>query len=159
MDYLPDHLPSCEGTVQAFDRRFRLSLSVDSAFRRWSASLALPTNRPTMPSADFYLAVGAPCDTLSPRLRRFRLGLSVDSTFRHWSASLALPTNRLDTKQTSRGKFDRLPRTVAGFTLRALDGYGLYSGWPVRPALTPQIRFLYIDSRVCSPLPLDLTSR
>ena len=37
----------------------------------------------------------------------------------------------------SRGKFDRLPRTTAGFTLRALDGYGLRDHWPARPLLTP----------------------
>jgi hypothetical protein len=52
--------------VQAFDQRSRLGLSVDSAFRLWSASLALPTAWPTMPSADFCLPVRASCDALSP---------------------------------------------------------------------------------------------
>ena len=61
--------------------------------------------------------------------------------------------------QTSRGKLDRLPRTPAGFTLRALDGYGLRSPWPARPALTPRIRFLFIGSRLCSALPSDPASR
>ncbi len=45
--------------------------------------------------------------------------------------------------QTSRGKFDRLPRTTAGFTLCAFDGYGLRGHWPARPTLTPHIRFLF----------------
>src|SRR5262249_17985970 len=44
---------------------------------------------------------------------------------------------RRDTAQISRGKSRRLPRTAAGFTLRALDGYGLHGQLPARPALTP----------------------
>jgi hypothetical protein len=52
--------------VQAFDQRSRLGLSVDSAFRHWSASLALPTAWPTMPSADFWLLVRTSCEALSP---------------------------------------------------------------------------------------------
>jgi hypothetical protein len=39
-----------------------------------------------------------------------------------------------DQRQISRGKFDRLPRTTAGFTTSALDGYGLRDHWPARPA-------------------------
>jgi len=39
-----------------------------SAFRHWSASLALPTAWPTMPSADFCTAVRAPHGSLSPEL-------------------------------------------------------------------------------------------
>jgi len=39
----------------------RLSLSVSSAFRHWSASLALPAQVPTMPSADSCMAI----DTIS----------------------------------------------------------------------------------------------
>ena len=39
-----------------------------------------------------------------------------------------------DTCQTSWGKFDRLQRTTAGFTTRALDGYGLVGHKPARPA-------------------------
>src|SRR5262249_32751907 len=65
---------------------------------------------PTMPAADFCAAVRKPLDSLSPRR---------------------------DTTQTSRGKSRRLPRTAAGFTLRALDGYGLCGQWPAHPALTP----------------------
>ena len=54
--------------------------------------------------------------------------------------------------QISRGKFNRLLRTTAGFTLRALDGYGLCGTEAARPALTPHIRFLFIGSRICSTL-------
>src|ERR1039457_6457444 len=53
--------------VRAFNHRSRLSLSVGSAFRLWSASLALPTSWPTMPSADFYSAVRMPRGILSRR--------------------------------------------------------------------------------------------
>ena len=37
-------------------------------------------------------------------------------------------------RQISRGKFNRLQRTTAGFTTSALDGYGLRVHWPARPA-------------------------
>ena len=57
--------------------------------------------------------------------------------------------------QTSRGKFSRLLRAAAGFTLRVLDGYGLHGSQAARPTLTPHIRFLFIDSRFCSTLPSD----
>ena len=69
------------------------------------------------------------------------------------------PQSHWDTYEVSRGKFDRLPRTTAGFTLCTFDGYGLCGGGPARPALTPRIRFLFIGSRVCSTLPSDPTSR
>lgn len=62
-------------------------------------------------------------------------------------------------RQISRGKFLRLPRTTAGFTLRVLDGYGLRCQLPARPTLTPQIRFLYVGSRFCSVLLSDAASR
>ncbi|HUK99658.1 MAG TPA: hypothetical protein VLX29_02250 [Nitrospirota bacterium] len=61
--------------------------------------------------------------------------------------------------QTSRGKFERLPRTTAEFTLRAFDGCGLRGHLPARPALAPHIRFLFIGSRVCSTLLSDPISR
>src|SRR5690348_17794870 len=51
--------------VRAFGHRSRLGLSVDSAFRHWSASLALPTTQPNMPSADFCPAVRQPFGGLS----------------------------------------------------------------------------------------------
>jgi hypothetical protein len=41
--YLPFPLFPLRGTVRAFDHRSRLSLSCFSAFRLWSASIALPT--------------------------------------------------------------------------------------------------------------------
>src|SRR5580704_1379799 len=69
-----------------------------SAFRLWSASLALPTAWPNMPSADF-------CIRGQDALRR--------PQFRSWNA-----------EQTSRGKFSRLPCAVAESTLRVLDEYG-----------------------------------
>jgi len=52
-----------------------------------------------------------------------------------------------------------LPCTVAGSTLGVLDGYGLRGKSAARPMLTPCIRFLSIDSHVCSTLPSDPTSR
>ena len=64
-----------------------------------------------------------------------------------------------DPAQISRGKLDRRPRTTAGFTFCALDGYGLRGHMPARPTLTPRIRFLSIGPRVCSPLPSDGPSR
>jgi len=97
-----------------------------------SASLALPTTWPTMPSADFCPAVRRPLGSLS---------------------------RRGDTEQISWGKLSRLPCTIAGSTLRTLDGYGLRGKLPARPALAPYIRFLSIDSHVCSTLLSDLASR
>ena len=69
-----------------------------SAFRLWSASLALPTSRPTTPSADFCAAVGSPRGFPSSERAR-------------------------NTTQTSPGKLDRLPRTPAGSTAMAIDGF------------------------------------
>jgi len=68
-------------------------------------------------------------------------------------------SRRSDTGQTSWGKLSRLPRTVAESTLRIFDGYGLRGTLPARPMLAPCIRFLSIDSRVCSMLPSDTASR
>src|ERR1700724_2662827 len=81
-----------------------------------------------MPSADFCPAVRPPYGALS---------------------------RRSDTEQISWGKFSRLPCTVAGPTLRILDGYGLRGTWPARPTLAPSTRFLSIDSHVCCTLPSD----
>ena len=64
-----------------------------------------------------------------------------------------------DTGQISWGKFSRFPCTIAGSTLRILDGYGLRDKWPARPMLAPHIRFLSIDPHVCSTLPSDSASR
>src|ERR1700716_1109410 len=68
-------------------------------------------------------------------------------------------SRRSDTGQISWGKLSRLPRTVAESTLRIFDGYGLHGTLPARPMLAPCIRFLSIDSRVCSMLPSDPDSR
>ena len=67
-----------------------------------------------MPYADFCPVVRLPYDNLS---------------------------RRGDTKQISWGKLSRFQCTVAGSTPRTLDGYGLRSKLPARPALTPYIRF------------------
>ena len=47
--------------------------------------------------------------------------------------SQSLQSHR-DTDEVSRGKFDRLPRTAAGYTPNALDGYGLCGNPHARPA-------------------------
>src|SRR4051794_18788296 len=70
-----------------------------------------PPRRPTTPSADFCAVVRRPCGPLSPA---------------------GLPS---DTMQISWGKPSVLPRTSAGFTLSALDGYGLCDRQPARPAV------------------------
>ena len=86
----------------------------------------LRTFGPTMPSADFCGPFDSPSGSSSPQ-------------------SGTAP-------QTSRGKLDRLPCTVARSTLRVLDGYGLRRSGPARPTLTPSIWFLSIDPQVCSTL-------
>jgi hypothetical protein len=68
-----------------------------------------PPKRPTTPSADFCTAVRAPCGSLSPS------GCPWDTT------------------QISWGKPRSLPRTPAGFTVQAFDGYGLCDFLPARP--------------------------
>src|ERR1035437_630083 len=118
--------------VRAFGHRFRLGLSIAPPFGFQSASLALPTSWPNMPSADFCSAVRLPLDSLSPLT---------------------------DTEQISWGKLSRLLCTAAGSTLRPLDGYGLRGKLPARPALAPNIRFLFIDSHICYTLLSDPASR
>ena len=54
-------------TVRAFGAGYTARPICRSAFRHWSASLALPDCAPTMPSADFRLPVGGPCGPPSPR--------------------------------------------------------------------------------------------
>src|SRR5580693_1705364 len=68
-------------------------------------------------------------------------------------------SRRSDTGQISWGNLSRLPRTVAESTLRIFDGYGLRGKSPARLTLAPCIRFLSINSRVCSMLPSDTASR
>ena len=86
-----------------------------------------------MASADFWAALRAPCGTLTP--------LSAG------------------TAQTSRGKFDRLPRTRTRFTAWVLDGYGLREHGLTRPTAQPCIGFLFVATRFCFTLPSDPTSR
>ncbi len=71
----------------------------------------------------------------------------------------ALRSECRDTGQLSWGKLNRLPCTIAGSTLCIFDGCGLRSTLPACPTLTPPIRFLSIDSHVCSTLPSDLVCR
>ena len=118
--------------VRAFGPRSRLGLSIAPPFGIRSASLTLPTSWPNMPSADLCHAVRPPFDGLS---------------------------HRSDAEQISWGKLNCLPCTVAGCTLRTLDGYGLRGKSPARPALAPYIRFLSIDSHICSMLLSDPASR
>jgi hypothetical protein len=125
--------PGSQGSTTpntAGDRSDSSNVSPPFGFR--SASLALPTSWPNMPSADFCSAVRLPLDNFS---------------------------HRSDTEQISWGKLGRLLCTVAESTFRTLDGYGLRGTLPARPALTPYIRFLFIDSHTCSMLLSDPTSR
>ena len=52
------------------------------------------------------------------------------------AAASVRPVFRLDTAQISRGKSRSLPRTPAGFTAMALDGYGLCGFLPARPTIS-----------------------
>src|SRR5215472_15452121 len=53
-----------------------------------------------------------------------------------WSDRLAAASVPKDTTQISRSKPDSLHRTPAGFTVLALDGYGLREWLPARPTST-----------------------
>ena len=53
-----------------------------------------------------------------------------------WSVRLATVSVPKDTAQISRSKPDSLHRTPAGFTVLALDGYGLRECLPARPTST-----------------------
>ena len=52
------------------------------------------------------------------------------------AAASVRPVSRQDAVQISRGKSRSLPRTPAGFTAMALDGYGLCDILPARPTLS-----------------------
>jgi hypothetical protein len=94
-----------------------------------------PPRRPSTRSADFCAAVRGPYGSLSE------------------SGSPG------GTVQMSRGKPRSLPRTPAGFTVQAFDGYGLRDFLPlVRPVL-PRIRLLLVRSRFRSTLPSGGPSR
>ena len=53
----------------------------------------------------------------------------------------------------------RLLRATTEFTFYAFDRHGLRDHLPARPTLTPQIRFLYIGTRICSTLLSDPATR
>ena len=61
--------------------------------------------------------------------------------------------------QISRSKPDSLHRTPAGFTVPALDGYGLCDILPARPASAASYPISVRRSRLCSTLPSDSPSR
>jgi len=94
--------------------------------------LSFCSGLPNTPSADFCLMIRWPFDH---------------------------PSRRGDMRQISRGKFSRLPCATAESTPCVLDGYGLRGTLPARPTLAPCIRFLSINSHVCSTLPSDPASR
>src|SRR5450759_3319086 len=88
---------------------------------------------PNMPSADFCAVVRSPRGSLSSELGTRRRPPGVSSVaFRA-----------------------QLPDLRFAF----LDGYGLRDTLPARPTLTPDIRFLSINSHICSALPSDPASR
>ena len=95
--------------------------------------MALPTARPTMPSADFCAGVREPRDPLSPVAETRRRPPEVIST-----AFTAHPP-------------DLQPRPL-------MDKDFAVSRPLVRPGL-PHIRFLFVRSRLCSTLPSDPASR
>ena len=95
---------------------------------------------PTMPSADFCLAVSANCSALSQFLSHAR---------------------SQGTRQISQGKTQNVPRIDAEFIKHApMENGGLRGHVPARPErATPQIRFVYLAPRFWIGLPSDPTSR
>ncbi|MFI5304839.1 MAG: hypothetical protein ACHQYP_08605 [Nitrospiria bacterium] len=61
--------------------------------------------------------------------------------------------------QVSRGNYAHCQCYTAGFTLPALDGNGLHDLTPARPAVAPDIQFLFVGAHLCSTLPSDPASR
>src|SRR5215831_1925345 len=103
----------------------------------WSASLALPTPRPTTPSADSCATVGSPLDFPSS---------NNTGTTEQWrrppqvsSIAFAAPLSDLQP----------WPLMELDFAIRCPL---------VRPRM-PRIRFLFVRSRFCSTLPSDAASR
>ena len=52
----------------------------------------------------------------------------------------------------------RVRRAPAGFTALALDGYGFVTSCSLVPPGLPPIRFLFVESRLCSTVPSDPAS-
>ena len=119
--------------VRAFGHRSRLGLSVCSAFRLWSASLALPTAWPTMPSADFCATVRTPRGALSSEIGTWHRPPQV--------SSIAFPAPLPDLQPWP-----------------LMDWDFAVSRPLVRPRM-PDIRFLFVRPRFCAALPSDATSR
>src|SRR6266567_1080133 len=110
------------------------------------------------PGAPLTARVVAACGSAFPFERQGRLlrSRSISGLFsRSLNSGLQPPCLRFATAV----KLSRLPCTVAGSTLRVLDGYGLRGKWPARPTPAPCTRCLSIDSHVCCTLPSDLASR
>ena len=128
-------------------RRMRCRRSLASNFSSLSTPFGEPfgpsasqPRSPTMPSADFCLAVSANCSALSQFLSHAR---------------------SQGTRQISQGKTQNVPRVDAEFIKHAprKDG-GLRGHVPARPErATPQIRFVYLAPRIWIGLPSDPTSR
>jgi hypothetical protein len=104
-----------------------------SAFRLWSASLALPTAWPTMPSADFCATVRTPRGALSSEIGTWHRPPQV--------SSIAFPAPLPDLQPWS-----------------LMDWDFAVSRPLVRPRM-PDIRFLFVRPRFCAALPSDATSR
>ena len=118
--------------VRAFSYRFRLRLSVCSAFR-----LGVPHEPCRL------RGLLCPLLTSAPRSVALRL-----PQFPSWRRS-----------QISQGKFDRLPRTLPDLQTWPLMDMDFATCCPlVRPRMPP-IRFLSVRPRFCSALPSDAASR
>jgi hypothetical protein len=111
----------------------RLCLAVDSAFRLWSASLALPTTWPSMPSADF-------CCTFKKNRSLF--------------SRVSTTCNR--SPVVSSTAFSAPPPDLPTF---ALMDMGFAAHCQLARECWPRIRFLSIGARLCSTLPSDPASR
>ena len=104
-----------------------------SAFRHWSASIALPTAWVTMPSADFCVEIRSPHGSLSPEFGTQRRSPQV--------SSIAFPAHLPDLQPW--------PLMDQDFAISC----------PLVPPRMPHIRFLFVRSRFCATLPSDATSR
>src|SRR5713226_177804 len=68
---------------------------------------------------------------------------------RHSQDESLHPQSRFcDVAQISRGKFDRLRRTTAGFTTSELDGYGLRNQLPARPPPSDWVQDFHLQAAV-----------
>jgi len=78
----------------------------------------------------------------------------------HGQSELLHPQSRFrDMQWLSRGKFDRLPRTTAGFTFGALDGCGLCCHLPAHPNTACLLSSSCSSARVFAPRFLQTSPR